>query len=118
MVLQNFLGEDVLSVDKSPDLDLGNISIELDNINKKALALLDHISGKSLSRGDSPQSVATEELVAEVAGASTEKVEEVKEVNIEEEVIEKPDTVIIYEAPKKSGFFSKLTNFIKSVFSN
>jgi len=103
-MLTNFLGKKVVSIpDPITVEDLNNINAQVSDISKQAMNILDQaISAK---------------LVLERMPKVPESFSEPKEI-LPEVVITEPSVAIVYEAPKSVGILTKLTDFIKRVFSD
>ena len=110
--LKNFLGEEVFSAPYVEEIDMEKISLEVDEIQKRAYSLVNKAIDAKLVVESSP----TPKNIS-LASQGEVKSESIKAEEKAEEVSSSTDN-IIYEVPKKEGLFMRLTNFIKRVFSN
>ena len=111
--LKNYLGEEVFSVPDVKETNLGEISLQMEDIQKQAYSLVNKAIAANLVVENSP---IPKEVSLSFSG-------EVKDDFIESaepilEVLSSSTENIIYEVPKKEGVFVRLTKFIKRVFSN
>lgn len=90
--LKNSLGEEVFMIAPIKEVDTNEISKNLENIKRETFAIQSKIPNIKMA-------------------ASAQSFSEPKEETVNTENI-------IYEVPKQEGFITKLTNFIKRVFSN
>jgi hypothetical protein len=106
--LKNSLGEEVFVAVPVKAVDFSEVSKSLDNIKKEALAIQDKIINK----------IQNENQIAEVISTIpiSSQPEDFSQLATSTQDIQNKENVI-YEAPKSEGFISKLTNFIKRVFS-
>lgn len=97
LCLKNSLGEEVFDKPAVAKIDLKEISQNIESIKNEVLIIQNKIPKKQIVKNLDAQKVETDlvEIYPEVAGAQD----------------------VIYEVPKSEGFTTKLTNFIKRVFS-
>lgn len=98
-VLKNALGEEVFVVAPPvsvKEIDMDEVSKNIENIKNEALVIQSKIGSKIENT-----KIKTKEAEKIAVATSTENIQ-----------------YIIYEAPKSEGVISRLTNFIKRVFSN
>lgn len=102
--LKNAMGKEVFVAAMIKEIDLKEIYKNIANIKNEALVIQSKIGNKIVNTN-----FQTKEIVTSVKNDGELK---------EETNIATSTENIIYEAPKSEGFFIKLTNFIKRVFSN
>jgi hypothetical protein len=109
--LKNSTGQEVFSIAPVKEINLREISTNLDNITKEFSV----IQEKAKSFGFNSK---VSDLGAEIKSYQANVLSAVSTNEGEKEPATTSAENIIYEAPKQESFISKLTNFIKRVFSD
>jgi len=106
--LKNSLGKEVFAVVPVEEIDLSEVAKNLDNIKKEFSVVQE--KAKNLGLVPQNNNLNTQLQSANIFSAVLANV-------IEEDPATTSAENIIYETPKQENFISKLTNFIKRVFS-
>jgi hypothetical protein len=112
--LKDCTGKEIFAIAPVKEIDLSEVSKNLEYAKKEFFAIQDKAKNLGLTSQNNNPNNSNIQAATVFAAVPSNKDEE---KSVATEVATDTTENIIYEAPKQEGFVSKLTNFIKRVFS-